>query len=295
MLTTGLIVFREALEAALFIGVMAAATRGLAGRGRAIVVGIAGGVVGSVLVAGMMGQISAMADGAGSDWFNIVVLLSAFAMLLWHVVWAQRHGRELAGQAKRVGAQGSLWAIAVAIALMVLREGSETVLFISSALASNEPAPMLEALPQAVDYTANAAAVVAVPEIVAPVLSMSDVLLGGVAGLTSGVLVGLGLYWGLAKISVGRLFAVTNVFVVLLAAGMMGQVGRKLVQVDVLPSGLNPLWDSSSWIGADSGMGTFLHALLGYEAQPSVTHVLFFGFGFLLMILAERLAAYFKD
>ena len=32
MFTTGLIVFRETLEAALFIGIMAAATRGLMGR-----------------------------------------------------------------------------------------------------------------------------------------------------------------------------------------------------------------------------------------------------------------------
>ena len=309
MFATGLIIFREALEAAFFIGIMAAATRGLAGRWRAIVLGIIAGVVGSVAVAGMMGQISNMADGAGSDWFNIIVLTAAFLMLMWHVVWSQKHGRELAGQARKVGAQGSLWAITLAIALIVLREGSESVLFVTGALASNEPAPVVmqaealpqevdytKALPQAVDYTSAAPVETVVPEVAAqPALSTSDVVVGGVAGLAGGVLVGRILYLGLALIPIGRLFSITNVFVVLLAAGMMGQVGRKLVQADVLPSGTNPLWDTSNLINAESGMGTFLHALLGYDAQPSLMHVVFFVVGFLAIVLAERLAVNFKD
>lgn len=311
MFATGLIIFREALEAALFIGIMAAATRGLAGRWRAIVLGIVAGVVGSVAVAGLMGTISNMADGAGSDWFNIIVLTAAFVMLMWHVVWSQKHGRELAGQAKRVGAQGSMWAISIAIALIVLREGAESVLFVTGALASNEPAPVVQmealpqtadytnaALPQAVDYTASVpveTVAIAPGVVIQPVLSMADVAIGGAAGLAGGVLVGMILYLGLARIPVGRLFSITNVFVVLLAAGMMGQVGRKLVQADVLPSGTNPLWDTSNLINPESGMGTFLHALLGYDAQPSLMHVVFFVFGFLAIVLAERLAVNFKD
>lgn len=296
MFATGLIIFREALEAALFIGIMAAATRGLAGRWRAIILGIIGGVMGSVLVAGMMGQISSMADGAGSDWFNVIVLSGAFVMLMWHVVWSQKHGRELAGQAKSIGAKGSMWAITLAIVLIVLREGSESVLFVTGALASNEAAPVViavEALPQAVDYTASASVetITAVPDVIAqPVLSMTDVLLGGTAGLAVGVLVGMVLYLGLARIPVGRLFSITNVFVVFLAAGMMGQVGRKLVQADVLPSGVNPLWDSSGLVSIDSGAGTFLHALLGYDAQPSATHVLFFAAGLLVIVVAQQWA-----
>lgn len=309
MFATGLIIFREALEAALFIGIMAAATRGLVGRWRAILLGIIAGVAGSVAVAGMMGQISNMADGAGSDWFNIIVLTAAFLMLMWHVVWSQKHGRELAGQARQIGAKGSLWAITLAIALIVLREGSESVLFVTGALASNEPAPVVmqaealpqevdytKALPQAVDYTSAAPVETVAPEVAAQsALSTFDVVVGGMAGLAGGVLVGRILYLGLARIPVGRLFSITNVFVVLLAAGMMGQVGRKLVQADVLPSGTNPLWDTSNLINPESGMGTFLHALLGYDAQPSLMHVVFFVFGFLAIVLAERLAVNFKD
>lgn len=41
MFTTALIVFRESLEAALFIGIVAAATRGVAGRTRWLGAGVA--------------------------------------------------------------------------------------------------------------------------------------------------------------------------------------------------------------------------------------------------------------
>ncbi|MEO7742508.1 MAG: hypothetical protein ABIR98_06215 [Usitatibacter sp.] len=46
MLGTALIVFREVLEAALIVGIIAAATRGIPGRWRWIVAGIAAGLAG---------------------------------------------------------------------------------------------------------------------------------------------------------------------------------------------------------------------------------------------------------
>ena len=51
MLGSAIIVFREALEAALIIGIIAAATRGLPTRNLWLIVGIAAGAVGSVIVA----------------------------------------------------------------------------------------------------------------------------------------------------------------------------------------------------------------------------------------------------
>ena len=79
-------------------------------------------------------------------------------------------------------------------------------------------------------------------------------------------------------------------FVVVLAAGMMGQIGNKLVQAQVLPSGVDPLWDSSRLVGSDSAVGTFFHALMGYEAQPSLTHVAFFVSGLLVVVMVARWA-----
>lgn len=53
MLGSALIVFRETLEAALLIGIIAAVTRGLPGRERWLALGIGAGLAGALAVAGL--------------------------------------------------------------------------------------------------------------------------------------------------------------------------------------------------------------------------------------------------
>ena len=57
MFAAALIVFRESLEAALIIGVMAAATRGIARRTQWMGAGLVAGLLGAVAVASSMGAI----------------------------------------------------------------------------------------------------------------------------------------------------------------------------------------------------------------------------------------------
>lgn len=51
MFGSAIIVFRESLEAALLIGIIAASTRGLAHRNKWLAIGITAGVAGSLVVA----------------------------------------------------------------------------------------------------------------------------------------------------------------------------------------------------------------------------------------------------
>ena len=53
MFGSAIIVFRETLEAALLIGIIAAATRGLTGRNLWLAVGVGAGLAGSLVVAGL--------------------------------------------------------------------------------------------------------------------------------------------------------------------------------------------------------------------------------------------------
>ena len=92
MLAIALIVFRETLEAALFVGIVAAATRGITGRSRWLGIGVGAGIVGSLLMAGMAGQIAHLAEGIGQDLLNAGILGVAFLMLACHVISASRHG-----------------------------------------------------------------------------------------------------------------------------------------------------------------------------------------------------------
>ena len=74
MFAIGLIVFREAFEAALFIGIMAAATKGIPKRSRWLWLGLVLGVLGSVALAFGMGYINDWAQGTGQDWMQILIL-----------------------------------------------------------------------------------------------------------------------------------------------------------------------------------------------------------------------------
>lgn len=242
MFATILIVFRESLEAALLVGVVAAATRGLAGRGRWLGAGVVTGFLGAVVLALLAGQLSGWLDGLGQDAVNIGVLSLALAMLLWHCVWVSAHTKAMVADAKRVGrsvqeGQRAPWALSVVVSLAVLREGAETVLFVSGSLTGAAAQPSL-------------------------------VVLAGAGGVLMGALVGAVMYAGLTRVPT-RLFSVTNVLVALLAASLGSQLVRALSQAGLLESWTTPLWDSSHFLAQESAFGTFLHALAGYDARPS--------------------------
>lgn len=129
MLGSAVIVFREVLEAALVIGIVLAATRGLA-RSRAWVAGgVLAGALLSLLVAGGADSIAAAFEGVGQEVLNATILGLAVLMLAWHSVWMQKHGAEIArdmksvGQAVRSGAR-PLHLLALVVGLAVLRESA---------------------------------------------------------------------------------------------------------------------------------------------------------------------------
>ncbi len=249
MLATLLLVFREVLEAALIVSIVAAATRGVMDRGLWIGGGLALGLAGALLVAGFAGGIADAMSGMGQEWFNAAVLMAAVAMIGWHVVWMARHGRELSLQMKAVGSEVSagtrpLTAVLVVVALAVLREGSEVVLFGYGLLAGGS--------------------------------TMASLAVGGVLGLLIGVMVGFAMYFGLLRIPMRHFFSATNGLLVLLAAGLASSAAGKLVQADALPTLVDRVWDTSWLLGDESLLGHTLHILVGYSAQPSGIELVFY-------------------
>jgi high-affinity iron transporter len=259
MFGSAIIVFREALEAALLIGIIAAATRGLTGRGRWIGLGIAAGLTLSLVVAGLTDVIAQWADGAGQELFNAGVLTVAVVMLAWHNIWMASHGKELAGRAKQVAnsiASGSteLSAIALVISLAVLREGSETALFLYGLATSDH-------------------------------LGVGTIVSGAGLGLLGGAVAGYSLYAGLVRIPVRWLFAVTSLLILMLASGMSGQIARVLIQGNILAFSGEAIWDTSQVLPMSSLLGNLLHVMLGYEARPSALQVVFYSATFCLILL----------
>ncbi len=265
MLGALVIVFREVIEAGLIVGIVMAATRGVAGRGRWITFGIIAGVIGASIVAAFAGAISNAFEGSGQELFNACVLGIAVVMLMWHNAWMSRHGREIAVEMKKVGAAVSegakpLAALAIVVGLAVLREGSEVVLFLYGIAASGT--------------------------------SGSALLMGGILGIAAGAAFTALTYFGLLAIPTRYIFSVTSWLIALLAAGMASQAVQFLSAGGLLNAFGRTVWDTSWVLSEGSIMGKLLHTLIGYSERPTEMQLIVYLATLLAMYLLMRVARY---
>ena len=148
-----------------------------------------------------------------------------------------------------------------AVALSVLREGAETVLFVAGIVSGRADGPT--------DAAASMMSAVAI-------------------GLAGGALAGVLIYRGLARIGARHLFSVTNVLVLALAGSLASQMARALTQAGLVAQGSEPIWDTSALLSNDSAPGVLLHALAGYDASPSGLQATFYVGTIVLIALATR-------
>jgi high-affinity iron transporter len=265
MLGALIIVFREVLEAGLIVGIVMAATRGVEGRGRWIMIGIGGGILGAAIVAMFAGAISRAFEGAGQELFNASVLATAVVMLMWHNAWMARHGREIANEMRNIGSAVSegakpLTALAVVVGLAVLREGSEVVLFLYGILASGT--------------------------------SASSLMLGSVLGIGAGAAFTALTYFGLLAIPQRYIFSVTSWLIALLAAGMAASAVQFLNNAGFAEVLGNTVWDTSWLLSEGSLLGRLLHTLIGYIERPTQLQLTAYVGTLFAMGLLMRIARY---
>ena len=263
MLASLLIVFREVIEAGLIVGIVLAAAKAVPGRGRAVGLGVLAGLAGACLVAAFAGRLSALFAGAGQELFEASVLLAAVVMLAWHNIWMASHGRALAAEARALGAEvregrRPLAALGTVVAIAVLREGSEVVLFLFGiAAAGGTSAPAMAA--------------------------------GGALGVAAGAAVAGLMYAGLLALPAGRLLAVTGWLITLLAAGMASQAIAFLQQAGYLDVLSVPLWNTGWLLSEDSIAGRLVHTLVGYTEQPDGLQLAAYGLVVVAIVAASRL------
>ena len=250
MLAALLIVFREVFEAGLIVGIVMAVTVSVAGRGFWVAGGVVAGVLGACVVAVFTGGLSQLFGGSGQEVFNAGILAFAVVMLTWHNVWMARHGRQLAAELKAAGeavvaGSKSLAALTVVVAVAVLREGSEVVLFLYGVAAAQGGASW-------------------------------GMVAGGFIGLILGSLVCFATYLGLITIPARYLFGVTSTLIAFLAAGLAAQAIAFLQQAGILAALDETVWDTS-WLLSDSSfLGRALHTLIGYVDQPSAMQLVIY-------------------
>ncbi len=243
-----IIVFREVIEAGLIVGIVAAVMRGVPRAGLYISGGVAAGVFGALLVAVFAGTLAAAAEGIGQELFNASVLFIAVGMLAWHNIWMAKHGREMAAELKAAGqavrsGRASMMSLAIVVAVAVLREGSEVVLFLYGVLTQSKE-------------------------------GVGALALGGALGLVLGVALGWLSYAGMVRISPRYIFSVTGWLITFLAAGMAAQAVVFLEQAGVVNTLSATVWDTSAILPEGSIPGRILHVLIGYSESPTQADLL---------------------
>ena len=258
MLGALIIVFREVIEAGIIVGIVLAVTRGVARSRLWVSIGVAGGVAGAALVAAFAGAIADALQGMGQELFNGAILAIAVVMLTWHNVWMASHGKQMAAEMRQFGEEvksgaRSLVALAIVVAVAVMREGSEVALFLYGLAAAGGS-------------------------------TAASLLAGSALGLVAGCAVSALTFLGLVTIPQRYLFRVTTLLITFLAAGLAAQSAAFFQQAGLIAALSQTAWNTSAILSDTSLFGRVLHTLIGYSDQPSVLQV---------VVYAATLAAIF--
>jgi len=230
LLNSVILILREVLEAATLISVLLVLSLHLRGGVRWFWWSLPVGVVGTVLLAFNLDIITDALDGAGQEVANAALQTLVYCFTVG-IVWLS-----VGIENGRAQIRTLTIFMALAVACAMIREGSETMVYITgfSAVAEHRTA----------------------------------VYAGGAIGAGIGLSLGVLMFSALRALDAKLARAACLVLLGLIGSGMVMQSTMLLEQVDWLPAG-PALWGSSGFINEQSIAGQLLYAVFGYESSPS--------------------------
>ncbi len=263
MLQISIFVFREILEISLIIGILAAATKDMNGRGKWILGGLFLGILSSLVLALFTDKISESLNGMGQEFFNGTILILAALMIGWTVLWMQKHAKSISKELKNLSnsireGKKPLYILLAVVFLSVLRESAEIVLFTYSYYISGT--------------------------------NLNEIIVALILGIVAGSAVGIALYLGIIKTFGKYFFIITTWLLVFLTAGIAAQGVGFWVNADIIPALGTPIFDMSNILSQESILGKFLNMFFGYMDQPSGMQFLVYTATLIILILGLKIA-----
>ncbi|MCZ7383235.1 MAG: FTR1 family protein [Candidatus Methanoperedens sp.] len=270
MLASFLITFREALEAALIIGIIAAyvAKIGRKDLNRYIYTGIIGAVIASIGVALVFKLVYGELQGTAEQLFEGAAALAAAVVLTYMIFWMAQNSKQIKGEVQEKIdlsiSKGQTMGIAALSFIAVFREGVETVLFLGT-LAIQSP---------------------------------FDTLLGFAAGLGVVVFMSFVMFKGMHSLDVTKFFKYTSILLILFSAGLIATAVGEFNEVGIIPPVIEHVWDLNPPQNPDGSypllhenglIGGGLSSLIGYHAAPSLTMALsYIGYWIIIGVFVYR-------
>jgi high-affinity iron transporter len=247
MLPSYLLSLREGIEAALIIGILLGALRQIRRPEfvPALWFGTISASVLSILAAVLLTSFGLEMKDPGEAIFEGFTMIIAAGLLTWMIFWMSRQARFMKAnleadvhRASQVGKRAIFFVAFIAI----LREGIELALFLTASVFA----------------TSNAL----------------QTTLGAILGLGTAILLGWSIFAATVRLDLRRFFQVTGFMLVLFAAGLFAHGIHEFTEVGWIPSLINPVWDLTSIVSAESTLGQLLGALFGYNPAPTLSEMI---------------------
>lgn len=248
MLASFLLALREGLEAALIVGIVLAALRKVnrAHLRSAVWQGVLAAIGFSILAGLGLNWLGAEFEGRAEEIFEGTTMVLAAGLLTWMIVWMRGQSvgmqQELEqGVTNATTGQENRWALFWLAFLAVGREGLELVLFLT-----------------AVQMTSDA----------------FQTWTGALFGLTVSFALGTALFASSKRMSLRTFFNVTNILLVLFAAGLLAHGVHEFNEASIIPPVIEHVWDVNPLLNEKGTIGQLLTAIFGYNGNPSLTEIL---------------------
>jgi high-affinity iron transporter len=256
MLPGFLLSLREGFEAALILGIVLVALQKINRRKMSSIVW-SGAIVAalvSVLAAILLYSLGTEFEGRSEEIFEGIFMLMAALLLTWMVFWMRRQAgafsQELGGNVASAVTLGSSRALFFLAFLAVGREGLELAFFLTISAFSS---------------------------------GAWLIIFGAIAGLSVAALLGILLFTTTRRLSVRNFFLVTNVLLILFAAGLVARGIHEFNEAGLVPAVVENIWDTNHILNEGSTTGSVFVALFGYNGNPSLTEVIVY-FCYLLLV-----------
>ena len=107
--------------------------------------------------------------------------------------------------------------------------------------------------------------------------SKTPATIGLVSGLLLAVLLGYAIYRRAIKFNLSKFFTITGVALIIVAAGVLSYGIHEFQELGWLPGEESYAWDVTSWMAADSIMGSLLAGTIGFDTTMSWLQLFAYG------------------
>ena len=264
MISSFIITFRETLEAALIIGIILAyLIKTKRQRYNNIVyLAIASAIITSIIGAFLFSSLAGGFTGTAEEIFEGTAMIFASFLITFMILWMLKQRHIVIDLHKQVDKQIHVQhkvGLFFLVFVSVLREGIETVIFLSAA-----------------SFAATT----------------GNSLLGALWGIVAAIILGYLMFVGSKKINIKAFFNVTSIILVLFAAGLTAHGIHEFQEAKVLPTYVEHVFDINPPLNDDGSyplmhekgtVGGILKGLFGYNGNPSLIEILSY-LSYLLLI-----------